>query len=110
MLGMAEALLAAVVMALIIIACRALPFLFFAGREPPAWLGFVEAYMPAIAMTVLAVSSFTSIDWKKPAQGLVSLVAGLAVILLHLWKRNALISIMGGTVLYLLLSALPLPI
>ncbi len=109
MLGMTEALLAAAVMMLIIIACRALPFLFFAGRKPPAWLGFVEAYMPAVAMTVLAVSSYTSIDWTVPAQGLVAAAAGCAVILLHLWKRNALVSIVGGTVLYLLLSALPLP-
>lgn len=110
MLGMTEALLAAAVMALIILACRALPFLFFAGRKPPAWLGFVEAYMPAIAMTVLAVSSFTSIDWTVPARGPVTAVAGLLVIVLHLWKRNALISILGGTALYLLLSALPLPV
>ena len=104
MLGMTEALLAAAMMALIIMACRALPFLFFAGRKPPAWLGFVEAYMPAVAMTVLAVSSYTSIDWTVPARGLVTAVAGLAVIGLHLWKRNALISILGGTVLYLALS------
>jgi branched-subunit amino acid transport protein AzlD len=106
MLGMTEALLAAAVMALIILACRALPFLFFAGRKPPAWLGFVEAYMPAIAMTVLAVSSYTSIDWAAPARGPISAIAGLAVVILHLWKRNALISIVGGTVLYLALSGI----
>lgn len=104
MLSMTEALLATTVMALIIVACRALPFLFFAGRKPPSWLGFVEAYMPAIAMTVLAVSSYTSIDWTVPARGPVTAIAGLAVVLLHLWKRNALISIMGGTIFYLALA------
>jgi len=110
MLGMTEVLIAAAVMAFIIVACRALPFLFLAGRKPPSWLGFVEAYMPAIAMMVLAVSSYTSIDWAAPARSLVAAAAGCAVILLHLWKRNALVSIVGGTILYLLLSALPLPV
>jgi len=104
MLGMTEALVAAAVMTFIIVACRALPFLFLAGRKPPSWLGFVEAYMPAIAMMVLAVSSYTSIDWTASARGPVTAAAGLAVVVLHLWKRNALISIMGGTVLYLALS------
>lgn len=104
MLGMNEALLAAAAMALIILACRALPFVFFAGRKPPPWLGFVEAYMPAVAMTVLAVSSYTSIDWTAPTRGTVTVAAGLAVVVLHLWKRNALVSIVGGTVLYLALS------
>lgn len=106
MLSVAEALVAAAAMMLIIVFCRALPFLFFAGRKPPAFLSFVEVYMPAIAMTVLAMSSYTSIDWTAPAVGAASAVAGAAVVALHLWKRNALLSILGGTLLYMLLNSL----
>ena len=106
MLSIAEALIAAAVMALIIVSCRALPFLFFSGRKPPAFLGFVEVYMPAIAMTVLAVSSYTSIKWANSPHGFPELLAGTVVVLLHLWKRNALLSILGGTLLYMFLSGL----
>ncbi len=104
MLTTTAALIAAAVMAAIIVFCRALPFLFFAGRKPPAFLSFVEVYMPAIAMTVLAVSSYTSIKWADSPHGLPELVAGTLVVGLHAWKRNALLSILGGTFLYMILS------
>lgn len=104
MLSVASALIAAAIMAAIIVFCRALPFLFFAGRKPPAFLSFVEVYMPAIAMTVLAVSSYTSIKWANSPHGIPELTAGVCVVILHLWKRNALLSILGGTFLYMLLS------
>lgn len=106
MLSLAEALAASGVMAAIILFCRALPFLFLAGRKPPAFLSFVEVYMPAIAMTVLATAAYTSLDWSAPRGALPSVLAGAAVVLLHLWKRNALVSILGGTALYFLLGAI----
>lgn len=104
MLSLEKALLAVAVMALIVLACRALPFLFFARRKPPAILVFVEENLPPVAMTVLAVSSFTSIQWRDPPHGLPELIAGAAVVAVHVWKRNALLSIFGGTALYMVLS------
>jgi len=104
MLSITEALIAAAVMAVIIVFCRALPFLFFAGRKPPAFLSFIEVYMPAIAMTVLAVSSYTSIRWTDSPHGIPELAAGAVVVALHAWKRNALLSILGGTFLYMVLA------
>jgi branched-subunit amino acid transport protein AzlD len=105
MLTLGNACVAAAAMAAIILACRALPFLFFSGRKPPKALSFIEASTPPIAMTVLAVSSFTSIHWELPPHGIPALVAGTVVVLLHLWKRNTLLSILGGTLLYMGLSA-----
>lgn len=106
MLNVSEAFAAAALMALVIASCRALPFLFFMGRKSPPFLAFIETYMPAIAMTVLAVSSYTSIDWTASGIGAASAIAGTAVVVLHVWKRNALLSILGGTLLYMLLSGL----
>jgi len=104
MLGNGEALAAAALMALIIVSCRALPFLFFAGRKPPPLLAFIETYMPAIAMTVMVVSSYTSISWASAPHGLPEAAAGASVVILHFWKRNTLLSILGGTFLYMLLA------
>jgi branched-subunit amino acid transport protein AzlD len=106
MLALESALVAVFVMAGIILACRAVPFLLFSGRKPPAVLSFIERFMPPIAMTVLVVSSFASINWTRRPHGVGELAAGAAVVVLHLWRRNALISIFGGTGFYLLLRAL----
>jgi len=106
MLSIGQALPAAAAMALVIVGCRALPFLFFARRAPPPALKFIEIYMPAIAMTVLSVSSFTSIAWEASPHGIPELAAGAGVILLHLWKKNSLLSIVGGTLAFLVLQGL----
>ena len=106
MLSLGQAVLAAAAMVLVIVFCRALPFLFFSKRKPPAFMAFLEDYMPALAMTVLAVSSYTGLDWRKPPRGIPELAAGICVALLHLWKRNALLSILGGTLLYMAISGL----
>ena len=106
MLSLGKAVLAACVMAAIVLFCRALPFLFFSRRKPPAALAFLESYMPALAMTVLAVSSYTGLDWKARGGGIPELIAGASVAALHLWKRNALLSILGGTILYMVLAGL----
>ncbi|HEY9053488.1 MAG TPA: AzlD domain-containing protein [Rectinemataceae bacterium] len=106
MLSIGQAVVAAASMVLVIVFCRALPFVFFSKGKPPAYLAFLEDYMPALAMTVLAVSSYTGLDWKSSPWGIPELVAGLCVALLHLWKRNALLSILGGTLLYMGLSGI----
>lgn len=101
MLDIPNAALAAGLMALVIVFCRALPFLFFSGKKPPVFLDFINLYMPAVAMTVLAVSSYTKLEWGVPLRIVPALTAGALVVLLHLWKRNSLLSIIGGTVFYI---------
>ncbi|MDR2551640.1 MAG: AzlD domain-containing protein [Treponema sp.] len=80
-------------------------------------LGFVETVVPPAAMTVLAFNALASplrdLVRAGPAQDAGRFLAVLGVFaaavctaLLHLWKRNALISIFGGTALYMLLERL----
>ncbi|MCX7023571.1 MAG: AzlD domain-containing protein [Spirochaetes bacterium] len=106
MLSVQQALVASFVMGAIIAGLRAAPFLFFGGRTTPAFLGFVERYLPPVAMTALVVASYASVRWLDGPHGLPELAAGTAVALLHLWKRNALLSIVGGTALYMALASL----
>jgi len=104
MLNISQAFTASITMALVILFCRALPFLFFSGKKTPKFLSFVEIYMPALAMAVLALSPYASLRWSKAPYGIPEVVAGIAVLGLHLWKRNPLLSILGGTGLYMVLS------
>jgi branched-subunit amino acid transport protein AzlD len=101
-------------MGLVILFCRALPFILFrkrpenergANRGIHKFLSFVERVVPPVAMTVLAFNAVAGPLRETPRQALALLPAALFTALAHLWKRNALISIVGGTVLYMILKA-----
>lgn len=106
MLTIGQAVLATAVMALATMICRAAPFLFFrsaGGRRRALFIGFVERAVPPVAMTVLAVTAVAAAVKPVAPFGLPALAAAGFTALVHLWKRNALISIVGGTALYMLL-------
>jgi len=96
-------LLAVLVMTAITYFTRAVPFLFFAKRQPPPLLGFLQKYLPPVVMAILVFASYKDIDYKAASFGIPALVAGAATALLHFWKRNVLLSIVGGTALYMAL-------
>lgn len=107
MLSVPEALVSVAAMAAVILACRAAPFLLFrgsGGRGRERFVSFVEKAVPPVAMTVLAVYSIASAASAEAPFGLPAFAAALATVALHLWRRNALLSIVGGTALYMALS------
>ncbi|MBR3560597.1 MAG: AzlD domain-containing protein [Oscillospiraceae bacterium] len=95
------------VMAAVTILLRFLPFLIFrAGRPIPArviYLGHV--LLPAI-IGMLVVYCLKDTAVTVAPYGLPELIAAAAVVGLQVWKRNSLVSILSGTVLYMLLSRL----
>lgn len=54
-------------------------------------------------MTVLALNALDGAFKVNPHDGLLALTVSVFTALLHLWKRNSLISILGGTILYILM-------
>ena len=111
--GVSEAALFSVVMAAVILFCRAFPFLFFRGKNgggdtqskrSAALLAFAEKTAPPVAMTVLAFNSLAGPVKSNPGELLPALAAAAFTAIVHLWRRNPLISIFGGTVLYMILT------
>jgi len=101
-----EALILCFVMAVVIFFCRIFPFLFFrdkTGNIQSGFLAFVEKTAPPVAMTVLAFNSLTVPIKSSPGGIIPTIAAALITALIHIWKRNALLSICGGTALYMLL-------
>ena len=90
-------------MAAVTVFCRAAPFLFFMKRRPPAVVDFLQAYIPPMIMTVLVLGSYRAMSFAKAPYGIPEILSGLVVAGLHLWKRNTLVSILGGTALYMVL-------
>ena len=106
-----EALGIVFAMGAVIVFCRALPFLFFSrngekGGASGRLIGFVEKIVPPVAMTVLTFNILGASFKADRLDGFLVLGASAATAVLHLWKRNFLISILGGTAIYMILCRL----
>jgi branched-subunit amino acid transport protein AzlD len=117
-----EALILCMVMAAVIFFCRIFPFLYFRGKNGKtgndgdsqdahggtkgrggAFLAFVEKTAPPVAMTVLAFNALAAPVRSNPREIIPVAAAAVLTAVIHIWKRNTLLSISGGTALYMVL-------
>lgn len=83
---------------------RWLPFVLFPeNRKPPAWVTDLGRLLPTAMMGLLVIYCLRNVSWLSGSHGAPELIAIVAVAALHLWRRNVLLSIAGGTVLYMVL-------
>ena len=95
------------VVALVTIALRFLPFLIFRGSKPtPPYVAYLGKVLPYAIMGMLVVYCLRNVNLASAPHGAPEFIACVIVALLHLWKRNTLISIVGGTVAYMLMVQL----
>ena len=86
---------------------RFLPFLIFPeGKTPPAAVTYLGTVLPYAVIGLLVVYCLKSVSWLSAPHGAPELIAIAAVAALHMWRRNVLLSIAGGTVCYMLLVQL----
>ena len=98
------AILLIAVTALVTIGLRFLPFLIFGeNRKTPAAIAYLGQVLPYAIMGMLVIYCFKDISFASYPHGLPAIIAGVAVALLHLWKGNTLLSVFGGTALYMVL-------
>jgi len=81
---------------------RWLPFWLF-QKEPPAVVTYLGGVLPCATMGLLVVYCLKSVSFLSAPHGVPELMAIAAVAALHKWKGNVLLSIAGGTVLYMFL-------
>ena len=87
-------------------ATRFLPFLIVSGkRETPAFVRYLGRALPGAIFALLVVYCLRNTD-VGAAFALPEIIAIAVTVLLHLWKRQMLLSIAGGTILYMLLVQL----
>ena len=83
---------------------RFLPFLIFNGkRETPPYIIYLGKVLPYAIMGMLVIYCLRGISFTAAANFLPELIACAVVVLAHVWKRNTLLSIISGTVCYMLL-------
>lgn len=83
---------------------RALPFMIFGGkRQVPKVVRYLGKVLPPAIMAILVVYCMKSVDFLSGTHGLPEIIASLVVVVLHLWKKNTLLSIGMGTVCYMIM-------
>jgi len=90
------------IMALVTALIRFLPFLVFSKKTPKALL-YLGDVLPYSIMAMLLVYCLKGVSFFKGSHGLPELLSLLLVFILHKLKHNTLLSIVGGTVCYMLL-------
>lgn len=92
------------VIALVTALLRFLPFAIFRdGKKTPKIIEKLSKSLPSAIMAMLVIYCLKDVNFASASGFLPPLIAGAAVCLLHLWKRNTLLSTIGGTLCYMLL-------
>lgn len=122
MLTPMQAIASIAVMAVVTFLTRFLPFLLFdRGDSPPKLVLYLGRVLPPAVIAMLIVYCLRSPAVTVP-DGLTAqmsgwlasivsffvgwaplLISGVVVVVLHVWKKNNLLSIFGGTILYMIL-------
>jgi branched-subunit amino acid transport protein AzlD len=110
-----DALIMIAAMGAVIFFCRAFPFVFFSGassfrsKGSKAFLDYVERIVPPAAMTVLTFNALgpSFVNLVKGIElnnSIAAIIAAIVTVVIHLLKRNPLISIFGGTAVFMILQ------
>ena len=85
---------------------RFVPFLLFSGKKTPRFIQYLGQALPGAIFGMLVVYCLKGVNPMVYSHGLPEALAILVTVALHLWKRQMLVSISGGTVCYMLLLQL----
>ena len=83
---------------------RFLPFLLFpAGKPTPKYIRYLGKVLPPAVFGLFVVYSLKDVNLFAGSHGVPEAISVALVAALHLWKRNMLLSIAGGTICYMAL-------
>ena len=100
----AQAVASILVMAGVTFLTRVIPFVLFGrGGQPPRVVAYLGQVLPPAVIAMLIVYCLRNIDLFSVSHGLPELLCVAVVAILHVWKGNNLLSIFGGTILYMVL-------
>lgn len=101
-----RAILAICIMAGITFILRGMSFVLFTHGKTPKYISFLGKYLPFSIIGMLVIYCLKNVSLANSPYGIPEIAAVALVALLHLWKRNTLLSILVGTVSYMLLLRL----
>lgn len=92
------------VMAIVTYLIRLAPFVLFRkGKKTPKWVAYMGSVLPPAVMGMLIIYSLKSVNISAIDEVIPVVTAITITTVLHLWKRNNLVSILSGTAVYMIL-------
>ena len=83
---------------------RFLPFVVFRANKPtPKYIQYLGKVLPGAIFAMLIVYCLKDVSILEGSHGLPELIAIAITVVLHLWKRQMILSIAAGTISYMLL-------
>ena len=94
---------AIIVMAIVTFGTRVAPFILYGKDKPtPKYIVYLGNYLPPAVIAMLIIYCLRNVNLSAFPFGIPEVIGVVSVVILHIWKRNNLISIIGGTVLYMM--------
>ncbi len=98
-----QVILSVIVISVVTAAIRFLPFILFSGKETPKLITRLGESLPYAVMGMLVVYCLKDTEFQTTAQYVPQLISVIVVGVLYIWKKNTLLSILTGTICYMLL-------
>ena len=102
MINVNQSLILIATMAVVTALIRFLPFLLFSKNTPKPVL-YLGKVLPYAIIAMLVVYCLKDVKIFSGSHGIPELISVVLVAFLHKWKRNTLLSILSGTICYMLL-------
>lgn len=103
MMTFTEQILTVAILVLATASTRFVPFLIFRGKKTPSYIQYLSQVLPAAVFGMLVVYCLRNVHITAAPFGIPEAISVLVTALLHLWKRQMMISILGGTLTYMLI-------
>lgn len=97
-----QAVITIMICGLATILVRALPFLIF-QKETPRYILYLGNALPPAIFAMLVVYCLKGVSIVSGTHGIPEAIGIAVTVLLHLWKKQTLLSIAGGTLCYMFL-------
>lgn len=86
---------------------RFLPFIVFpSGKITPNYVQYIGKVLPSAVIWLLVIYCFKNVSLLSGSHGIPEFIGAAVVALLHFWKKKMLLSIAGGTIVYMILVQL----
>lgn len=86
---------------------RFLPFILFpAGKPTPEYIKYLGKVLPSAVLGLLVIYCFKDVRFLSGSHGFPELIGVAVVAFLHFWKKKMLLSMAGGTIVYMFLVQL----
>ena len=102
MINVSQSLILIATMAVVSALIRFLPFILFSKNTPKPVL-YLGKVLPYAIIAMLVVYCLKDVSIFKGSRGIPEFISIALVAALHKWKKNTLLSILAGTICYMLL-------